>query len=55
MDITDVLRKQEAKFNELQIENQRLKHFLPDSYTEMKFREKQLQERMARYEATIIE
>lgn len=31
---------QEHKFNELQSENERLKHFLPDSYTEMRLREK---------------
>jgi hypothetical protein len=39
----------------LQLENERLKHFLPDSYTEMRLREKQLQERMSRYEQSIID
>lgn len=46
---------QEAKFNQLQLENERLKHFLPDSYTEMRLRERQLQERMCRYEQNIID
>ena len=35
-----MLKMQENKFNELQYENERLKHFLPDSYTEMRLREK---------------
>lgn len=39
----------------MQLENERLKHFLPDSYTEMRLREKQLQERMSRYEQSIID
>lgn len=37
------------------MENERLKHFLPDSYTEMRLRERQLQERMIRYEQNIID
>ena len=32
-----------------------MKHFLPDSYTEMRLREKQLQDRMSRYEQSIID
>jgi predicted pyridoxine 5'-phosphate oxidase superfamily flavin-nucleotide-binding protein len=32
-----------------------LKHFLPDSYTEMRLKERQLAERMTRYEQTIVE
>lgn len=32
-----------------------MKHFLPDSYTEMRLRERQLQERMIRYEQNIID
>lgn len=50
-----MLKMQESKFNELKYENERLKHFLPDSYTEMRLREKQLQERLSRYEQTIID
>ena len=54
-DFTKLLLHQEAKFNQLQLENERLKHFLPDSYTEMRLRERQLQERMIRYEQNIID
>lgn len=50
-----LLKQQELKFNQLQVENERLKHFLPDSYTEMRLRERQLQERMSRYEQSIID
>lgn len=32
-----------------------MKHFLPDSYTEMRLKERQLAERMTRYEQTIVE
>jgi hypothetical protein len=39
-DYHNLLKAQEQKFNNLQVENQRLKHFLPDSYTEMRLREK---------------
>lgn len=35
-----LLKQQELKFNQLQVENERLKHFLPDSYTEMRLRER---------------
>jgi len=41
-DYLTVMKQQANKFNELQQENERLKHFLPDSYTEMRLREKQL-------------
>jgi hypothetical protein len=34
------LREQDQKLATLQIENERLRHFLPDSYTEMRLKEK---------------
>ena len=43
------------KIKDLEEENQRMKQFLPDSYTEMRTREKQLQERMSRYEQAIVD
>ena len=55
LDYAHLVKQQEAKFNHLQLENERLKHFLPDSYTEMRLREKQLQERLSRYEQSIID
>ena len=39
-DYSHLLNAQQQKFNSLQLENERLKHFLPDSYTEMRLREK---------------
>jgi len=39
----------------LELENDRLKHFLPDRYTEIRLRDKQLQERLSRYECTIVD
>lgn len=50
-----LLKQQQHKFNQLQQENERLKHFLPDSYTEMRMREKQLKERLGRYEQQIVD
>lgn len=35
-----LIKQHEQKFNELTLENERLKHFLPDSYTEMRLRER---------------
>jgi hypothetical protein len=37
-----MVKQHEQKAHELTLENERLRHFLPDSYTEMRLRERQL-------------
>lgn len=50
-----MMKVQEQRNKQLQEENDRLRHFLPDSYTEMRMRDKQLQARMSRYESAIVD
>ena len=50
-----MIKVQEQRYRLLQEENDRLRHFLPDSYTEMRMRDKQLQARMSRYESAIVD
>ena len=54
-DYMALITELQLKNKELLAENNRMKHFLPDSYTEMRLREKQLQDRMSRYEQSIID
>ena len=53
-DYEDMLRAQESRFNLLQKENDRLKGLLPDSYTEMRQKNKEMAERLAGYEEKVI-
>lgn len=54
-DYEDMLRAQENRFGALQKENDRLKGLLPDSYTEMRQKNREMAERLTSYEAKILE
>lgn len=54
IDYEEMLRAQEMRFTNMQLENERLKHFLPESYTEMRLKMKQYDERIAAYERKIF-
>lgn len=53
-DYEDMLRAQEGRFNALQKENDRLKGLLPDSYTEMRQKNREMAERLAKYEEKVM-
>lgn len=49
-----MLKAQELRFTNMQLENERLKHFLPESYTEMRINMKEMTTRTANYEKKIF-
>ena len=54
VDYAEMIKQQEQRFTSLQVENERLKHFLPDSYTEMRLKMAEMENKMRQYENRLV-
>jgi hypothetical protein len=55
LDFASLLYSEQMKNKQLVEENKKLRQIMPESYTEMRVRERQVQERMSRYEQAIVD